>query len=339
MNTVIYHCWFEAREPQPYCNLRTPVILSIASLRSVFSGPIHVIDLSDEPKDWSYFPKKLNFSVSLRTGAYKRYAGRIRGWKYLSRILDVNACASEKGFDNIVYSDTDVFWLRSPTATSERFSFDGFNSGFYYYKISNSSKFVNLFNKYSIAAITSDCTREEFTKYCGYNAWYGVWDEMILPYMLEKHPNLFEICRAVEHVTTRSLGKTNPDELGMFHANSSSLINPHGRSGGDPAHSPGVYALAIKEIYEQVQKVLNDDDLETIFTPYELDYFKNRQFSLVAIRKLLCRGARAGSPWHTELDCFLPGITRDRGLIEQAKHAYWMTRHRIRHARSLIAAS
>jgi hypothetical protein len=332
MNTVVYHCWFNAKEAAPHCNLRTPTVLSIASLRSVFDGPVHVIDLSEQDNDWAHFPDKLKFTVNRRRGTYAPYARQVPGWRHLSRIPDVHRWALGNRVHDVIYSDTDVFWLKAPAAVSPHFGFDGFNSGFYGYQPEKAEEFITLFERYTLEAIGSVERRAKLRTNRSYDSWYGVWDEMILIEMVKKHPALFEICPPERHVTTRNLGRVSGAEAELFHTNSSSLHNPFPRPGSDPSHCPGAYALAVWEIYARVNKVLDEEDFETLFTSAEIDYFIPRQFSLENIRNELHRGARRGSPWHTDLDCFLSDNTKSRKLRDQLAHCYWMLRHKIWHA-------
>ncbi len=331
MSSVFYHCWFDPREPEPYCHLGTPVVLSIATLRQSFAGRIYVVDLSETPRDWSYFPEKFDFEVVRHTPSFRQVAAAVREWKHLSRIPDVHAVAASRGVEHAVYSDADVFWLGSPPPPSIRFTFNGFNSGYYHYNPAVAAEFISLFNSYCIRAAHDLRFRNRLKKYCWYDGWYGVWDEMVLPFMMRKHPGLFSICPKEEHITTGNLALVDLAEATAFHANPSSLSNPYPRPGGNRQHSPGIYALTIKEISERTQGILDEDDFVTIFAHTELDEFRYRQFSLAAIRDRLHLGARAGSPWHTELDCFLPGATPVRGAWKRIRGHYWGIRHRIRH--------
>jgi hypothetical protein len=331
MNSVFYHCWFGPGEPPPYCHLGTPLILSIATLRKSFTGKIYVVDLSESPQDWSYFPEKLGFEVIRHKPFFRKDSHLIRGWKHLSRIPDIHHVAMSLGSVHAVYSDCDVFWLDAPPQTSSRFTFNGVNSGFYYYKPSACSEFLDLFISYSERAINDLRFRKRLKKYCSYDGWYGVWDEMVLPFMIRRHPHLFTICPQEEHVSTRTMAFTDLAKARMFHTNASSILNPYPRLGGHPKFSPGIYALAIEEIFQRTRGVLDDDDIETIFTHTELDYFEGRRFSIFEVRNKLHLGARPGTPGHTELDCFLRGARPPQGAWNRLRSRYWGFRHYILH--------
>ena len=45
---IVYHWWGHASDADPVCNLRTPIIASIASLRNVSNIPVYVIDVSPD---------------------------------------------------------------------------------------------------------------------------------------------------------------------------------------------------------------------------------------------------------------------------------------------------
>lgn len=85
---VFYHWW--AHPGEKPTNLRTPILLSIATLRSVCDLPITVLDTSDRPIDWMGFPEKLGFSVLPTRCSLERYKEKLEGWRFLSRIFDIH---------------------------------------------------------------------------------------------------------------------------------------------------------------------------------------------------------------------------------------------------------
>jgi hypothetical protein len=87
---AVYHFWSHPNEPAPYKNLRTPIILSIASLRAVSKMPITVLDITERNVDWGDFPSILNFKVVSQEPQLKKYKDTVHGWQYLSRIYDIN---------------------------------------------------------------------------------------------------------------------------------------------------------------------------------------------------------------------------------------------------------
>ncbi len=77
--------------------MRSPIVLSIATLRAVSDIPILVLDVSPEHRDWYYFPEKLGFQVKQTTPSLSRFKDDIpyNGWMNLSRHHDMRREAKE----------------------------------------------------------------------------------------------------------------------------------------------------------------------------------------------------------------------------------------------------
>ena len=92
---VIYHWWNDEElnlNLNHYSNLSHPILLSIATLRSVNPNiPIKVLDYSKKFNDcWAHFKEKLNFSVVHKNEFYLNDFQNILGYQLLSRLFDVN---------------------------------------------------------------------------------------------------------------------------------------------------------------------------------------------------------------------------------------------------------
>ena len=280
---AVYHCWSEEGEPAPYQNVRTPVVLSIATLRATSNMPVVVLDMTDEETDWSYLPDRLNFSVARGDFALKEYAGQVKGYKHLSRIFDIHKWATINACDKkIIYCDSDVFFVKDPIPLKgqiSKFCWDGWNTGFFYYKQNSEiyNRFYELFDQHTKEAILSEGVRNEMKKFVGYDDWYGVWDEMILGYMKQKYTDIFDIIPTQEHATCRKLTQTQHHEIKIFHGNGTKI--PHPITGGD--HARGLLCLLITEFYDRASKCLDSNDFKTIFGIETLNYFKEKNFSLL----------------------------------------------------------
>jgi hypothetical protein len=299
-----YHWWGHAREPHPYANLRTPIILSIATLRAVNPTiPIVILDGSRKSNDWAHFQKKFNLLIIPIECQLTKYKNLVEGWQYLSRIYDLNHYLghSSINIDTIMYVDSDVFWLKNPLpfdTSPERFVFDGWNTGFFYYdRYSRSNEvWFDIFDSYTRAAIYSDDVRAIMKKYLGYEGWYGVWDEMILTYMAHEHSNLFNITNVNEHSTTRVLQYADKDKVKMFHCNGTMVANP---ITGDK-HARGLMCLLVKEFYDNLKLVLDQNEIDMMFTQDEQAYCVKHRFSLFNdLNKLLSTKDEMGL-YHTE---------------------------------------
>jgi hypothetical protein len=289
MTTAIYHWWSHPGEPPAYSNLRTPILMSIATLRAVSDMPILVLDISENRSiqktqdDWLHFPEKLNFRVARVNPALESYKHLVSGWPYLSRLYDlrdIDQCFREE--DALMYVDTDVFWLQNPLPlhrSPERFCFDGWNSGFFYYdpKSATVAKFFEVFDAYTKASIYSHDVRKVMKQYLNYDGWYGVWDEMVLTYMAKHHPELFNFIPVEEHSTARVLQYADKSKVKMFHCNGTMVSNP--LTGAK--HSRGLMTLLASEFYQNLLKVMDEADIKMVFGQNELDYCLPRQFSLL----------------------------------------------------------
>jgi hypothetical protein len=280
-----YHWWSHPGEPSPYTNLRTPILLSIATLRAVTDMKIVVIDTTDSstPRDWGHFPEKLKFEVWQKPSYLMGYQKHIDGWRYLSRIYDIME-SRHPLHHTVMYTDSDTFWLRDPLPFDKdpnKFVFDGWNSGFFYFKRSDRiNLFYDMFDAYTKGAIFSKDIREIMKKFVGYDAWYGVWDEMILTYMAHTHPEFFNKTTVNEHSTIRTLQYANKNTVKMLHANGLMVANPIAKCHGELDHCRGLLCLVIKEFYDNMMKVLDENDLKMIFTEKELARYLPMQMNL-----------------------------------------------------------
>jgi len=284
MTTAVYHWWSYPTEPPPYANLRTPIIMSIATLRAVSDIPITVLDLSEHDVDWGDFPAKLGFEVRLFQPTLGAYDQKIKGWRHLSRIFDLNKLE----FETIMYVDSDVFFLKNPEPLAKspyKFCVDGWNTGFFYYNPSKNREFIDIFESYTKASIFSEDVRRLMKQYVNYDAWYGVWDEMIITYMIKHHPELFNLIPTHEHVTIRNLKFIDPNDMKLFHCNGTMMHNEFRTKGGQQAHSRGLICLLVREFYEKIQRTI--EDLSKCFSPDELKYYLPQQFSIIDSAKLM----------------------------------------------------
>ena len=301
---AVYHWWDHPGDAKPYSNLRTPIVLSIATLRAVSDVPICVLDLSGRPKeDWGEFPQKLGFYVTEAEKSMQPYQSKVAGWQHLSRFFDLKHWGERQQWEGdhyqIMYVDSDVFWLRNPFPLSgnpEKMCINRWNTGFFYFEPWNNKEFWEIFESYTMAAVYSQDIRKVLKQYVGYDAWYEVWDEMTLTYMARHHPDVFNFIPVDEHATLGTIHEANLDNMKMLHANGLMVANPLCKVPGERDHSRGLVCLAIKEFYENIRKVLPDEDIAVIFTPRELKHYVPQALSLFGdLDKLLAtKDARSG---------------------------------------------
>lgn len=281
MKKVAYHCWSLKGEPEPFANLRTPVVASISTLRGVSDVPIVVLDASDHEVNWGHFPEKLNFEVVKIKLKLQKYKSLINGYRHLSRIFDLNNLFKKENKD-IIYVDSDVFFFQNPfplNCKTEKFCWNFWNTGFFYFNTQSVfyEEFFDIFESYTKSAILSEDFRCVVKKYVNYDAWYGVWDEMILGYMKEKHPHLFNEIPIEEHTTSQTLHRADFNSVKVFHANGSIMENPL----NGERHSRGLIGIMMQEFYQNMTKVLDEEDLKLMYGEQTLSFFKQMRVSFL----------------------------------------------------------
>lgn len=290
MDLVIYHWWQFPDEESIYAykNLTTPVILSIASLRGVNQKiPIVVLDISDKENDWADFPQILNFHIVKWKSELIKYQEKVLGWRQLSRLFDIWKWSEQNQIKKILYLDSDVFCFNDPFPLtfekSEKLCFDYWNTGIFYCNIATNDEFFDIFQSYTKAAIHSEEIRNILKKFVGYddNGSYGVWDEMILTYMVRHHPHLFQLIPRTEHSTTLEFEKKSVDQknVKLFHANSTVVRNRQPKNNRESEYCRGLLAILVKEFYHNIMKSLNHSNLEAIYTKEQLDTYMPLQFN------------------------------------------------------------
>ncbi len=278
---AVYHMWSNPGEPKPYCNIRTPTVPSIALLRAVSDIDIVVLDLSTAPGDWGPFPEKLQFQVKTWHPDLYDQSSKIEGWRHLSRIFDIFEWAKTEDYDVVHYVDTDVFFFQSPdflNGNPSKFCWDGWNTGYFYCSPKHNQEFLTRFKEHVFEAIESSEVRDEMKKDVGYDAWYGVWDEMILAHMKKEEPDLFDILPKHDHCTARTLAECPSSKVRLFHGNGSIAQNPITGA----KHNRGLIPLMAKEFFLALKSKLSDDDLKTIYGEPVIDYYEGKRFSLLA---------------------------------------------------------
>jgi hypothetical protein len=288
---VIYHWWAEEAEQPAYSNISHPVLLSIATLRAVNKDiPIKVFNFSEyqtTSSEWIHFQEKLNFEVHKSNFFLEKYS-HVKGYELLSRLFDIRQSDS-----SVIYCDTDVFWMKDPLPLEydgSKFSFDGFNSGFFYYDYESPAvkEMFDIFDAYTITALNDKdfCQIIKEKEKIDYEPWYYIWDEIILTYMSHNGmEHLFDIIPLEEHGIARTLYKTDKSKLKMLHCNGLVIKNPTSQRVSEIKHSRGLACLLFKELYSNICKILDEKDLELIFTKEKIKDCLAMQISLFDIEE------------------------------------------------------
>ncbi len=279
---IIYYYW-DNWSPNAYKNIRVPIILSIATLRAYNAyTPIYVLDCSNRLSNWKDLPQKLGFEVLHWKKSFHDYS---KPWtEFLARMKDVNQFSHQIPASEIIYCDSDVFWLKDPlpfNQSPDLFSCDKFNNGFYYFdKTSNAcQKFFELFNAYALIAL-NDKRIKKFLKRTSSTI---ALDEIITSHLFELKPYLTNRLKPEEHGLMSHFVKqrVNKKELKMLHCNGLFVKNKFYKNDANQEHSRGLCCLIFREFYEAIQKTLPQEDFELIFTTDEINYYLKKQIDLL----------------------------------------------------------
>lgn len=288
---AVYHWWGYSSDAPPISNLRSPILASIATLRAVnHTIPIYVVDISDNKQDWMNYPDKLNFEVIKQKPFLHKYSN-CKGFMNLSRLFDIARLNLPE--NEIIYLDSDVFYFKDilPLECNvDKFCFNKYNSGFYYYnKESECFKtFQQIFESYVITALNDENFRY-ITKQYGTCDDYFVLDETMLHYMYMKHRDLFDIVSTNEHFVIDKAENANlkVEKIRMFHGNRIISENPFAKTDEEKKHSRGLICLIINQLFDNLNKVLSQNDIEMMFTNKERKEYKKIDFNQDFINKLI----------------------------------------------------
>lgn len=263
--TLVYHWWSDYSDVKPYQDLRNPIIASIATLRAHNKDlPINVIDVSDQHKDWGDFPKILNFQV---IKSKPKIDLRLhKSSKLCSRVWDVWEFAQQSKYDNFLFTDSDIFWLKDPFPLTQ--CHDGNIDKFY----CNSNTGVWYFNKNS--QITSEVFRlwkfiisrvlindEDFWKELCEKVPSAIdgrpfQDEVAFGYLITQYPELYKSIDFDENYAIYRLLNDDPllDHVKCLHGLASVLGSKR-----------GLICLILKELKSSIKKIFTKEQIKTVF--------------------------------------------------------------------------
>jgi hypothetical protein len=275
---VVYHWWQENSDNPPICNRRSPIVQSIAMLRATNPDiPVYVLDCSSGPNQWHDLPTILNFSViptNINLEGYLGYAGCY----HLSRIFDVYKFAQEHSLDEVIYQDSDVFWFDSIPRNnpSEKFVFDGSNSGFFRFKMRSEliERFISLFQAFVIVGLNDDAFRFIIKQHLADPQWYYLSDEAVLSYMVNRHGWFYDKLESESHGLARNL-PNNPN-FKMLHLNGVLVENELAENDNERKHCRGLIGLLIKEVYEALTSQIKEKGLIMMYTEEEREFYKKK---------------------------------------------------------------
>lgn len=282
MKAIIYH-WWDNYNPIAFKNIRVPILPSIATLRANNSyAPIYVLDCNKKMANWGHFPRKLGFEVVPWKMSYESY--NQPDVEFIARLKDIFNFTRQISADEIVYCDSDVFWLKDPLPlfhSPDLFCSNRYNNGFFYFD-KNSPAIYQFFELF--AAIGLTCLNSpEIVQHITQKTKSAALDEKIVDYLFEIRPELVTRISPIEHATFRDflVKKINFKDFKMLHCNGLMVENKFQRTYGNRQHSRGLVTIMFKEFYDAMKSVLDHFDLELIFNCDELNYYVPKQVDLL----------------------------------------------------------
>jgi len=262
---VLYHWWCDDMTVKPYQDMVNPVVLSIVVLRAHNkSVPVTVLDLSQrDAEDWGVFPELLNFKVVKWNPLLN--LSLPKSSKLCSRVWDVWAYAHKIGYNKIIFTDSDIFWLKNPLPLNEQEEngdiakfYCSSNTGVWYFDKTNSiSEEVFRIWKNIIARVIIE-DKEFFDelreKVPTANKVFH--DEVAFNYLIVQYPELYSPIGHEENYHIYVLRNDNQDlrKIKCLHGLRSVLGYKRGR-----------ICLVLKELKDAVERVLTIDHCKMIY--------------------------------------------------------------------------
>lgn len=281
---IIYHWWCE-RDIAPYHDLENPVVASIATLRAHEpTTPIYVIDCSDLKRplsDWGCFPEMLQFEVIPWTNRYRpQNNDRSYYLRMCSRVWDIWEVVKKNiPENNILFSDSDVFWLSSPyplQVQSDLFCCSGNTGVFYFDKRSEMThKLFEVWKAYIALAFLDLSFRERIKSIVFESNCECIQDELIFAYIRKIHPEISKTIPIWENCLIDNF-RYNPSlakKAKNAHALKASVGEDRGR-----------ICLCFKEYKRSLAKTVGEDGIQTLF-PNENPPFTTSIYSLSSITR------------------------------------------------------
>ncbi len=197
---LIYHWWTECDRAED--DVSNPLIFSIASVRAYNKFiPIYVINLSSKRIDWGVYPKKLNFKVYNKKSKFPENS--YYQSKLMSRVFDINEVSRLIPESDILFCDSDVFWIKDPLPLMNEMSLFNCNSNngvFYYRKTSKAAmNFLLEWQRDIDKTINNHEFRIEILSNFGFSLNFNIHDELVMRYTQLRHFDLYESIPLVEN--------------------------------------------------------------------------------------------------------------------------------------------
>ena len=259
---IVYH-WWNDRNMHVWEDWQNPILVSIASLRAHDPDvPVYVLDVSDGERNWLDYPHKLNFKY-IRTGSkipllrsHEIYGS---SYKICSRQFDIEWLAGRIPEDLIVSVESDFFWQGKlePPDDVDRFHFNFYNSGFYFYnkKAELAKQFLAVWKHYILLGMANPRVRADvMSKY----EWQHFQDEACMVYIVKSFGGI------AAPIDDRHNVLYNPEK--DYAENYKDALTLHLIQAFFPKNR-GLVPLMVKEFYEVIRSVLAPQELYDIYGP------------------------------------------------------------------------
>jgi hypothetical protein len=266
---IVYYWWNDNLNIKPYQDLRSPVILSIATLRAFHKEvPITILDISEferPSEDWFEFQQALNFNVlKIKTDMD---TSSPRYWKLCSKVSEIYKNIEFLKEDDIVFIDSDIFFLKSifpldyENEMKEKFCCWPHNTGFFYFNknLESNKKLLKKWEDTIFECLKNDQFYQELKREYYYKQDL-LEDEICFLYLSNKSKNL-----NIQNLNFKKenycfeykLFKNEIDlisQIKMLHC----LYEYNG-------HRRGILCLVIEELKQNIQKSLTNCLIKKIF--------------------------------------------------------------------------
>ena len=264
---LVYHYWND-RQVHVWEDWQNPILISIASARAFNPDiPIYVLDVSNHQRNWLDYPHKLNFKcIPCESQIPLLKTNEIYGssYKICSRQFDIDWLARKIPEDIIISVESDIFWMADPCPLPEpidRFFFNFYNSGFYYYNKNSdlAKRFLKVWRHYIIMGMSNPKVQAEImSKY----KWDYFQDEAAMVYIVKSFGGMAGPCPDNLNVLFNPFKSWDEHYKNAWNLHLIGAFFPKNR---------GLLGLMFEPFYEVIKTVLSPQQLYDIYGPdYEL---------------------------------------------------------------------
>lgn len=280
-HALIYHYWSDKSVPA-WKDITCPVVLAASTARKNHPNlKIYILDTNID-SDWDNYPDLLNLTIvpwethkfdekKLPHGRFENFAP-----KTLSRVFDIHNFSKTVPESNIIFSDSDIFWIKPIFPLDYMKCINKFcgstNSGLFYFKKNSneSNHFFNIWKSMILIGLTDDKIKDEILKF---NSHKRFMCESVLKYIIQFS------CGSFQHIDIKENFVFNKRNFFLFNESIKNLHLMHGKWGD----SRGAACKKFKEIYENL--ALSKENIDRII-PKNYDQVEIRNIDVEKLYEL-----------------------------------------------------